>query len=352
MKKTKNKNNNSTIKASIKYGLVLIICFLVAASIVISVVAIFNFLGQDYVKDNYFVFLIICIVAAIIVGWGLSIIVSRYFMRTEIYLSKILNQIAKGDYTTKIPEEYSDKYFKKVIQDFNKMVDTLNSTALLQSDFANNFSHEFKTPIVSIKGYAELLRDNDNLSESDKRRYLNIIIAESERLTNLASSTMLISRLDTLKEFDNIVPVKINQQIEECVILLDKMFENKNINVDVDVKPFTINTNADMLKEVWINLITNAIKYNKNNGNIIIKSYEEDKNYIVEFIDDGIGMNEETLAHIFDKYYQGDTSHYKKGSGLGLPIAKKIVELSGGTITVISKENEGSTFKISFPKKK
>lgn len=352
MKKTKNKNNNSTIKASIKYGLVLIICFLVAASIVISVVAIFNFLGQDYVKDNYFVFLIICIVAAIIVGWGLSIIVSRYFMRTEIYLSKILNQIAKGDYTTKIPEEYSDKYFKKVIQDFNKMVDTLNSTALLQSDFANNFSHEFKTPIVSIKGYAELLRDNDNLSESDKRRYLNIIIAESERLTNLASSTMLISRLDTLKEFDNIVPVKINQQIEECVILLDKMFENKNINVDVDVKPFTINTNADMLKEVWINLITNAIKYNKNNGNIIIKSHEEDNNYIVEFIDDGIGMKEETLAHIFDKYYQGDTSHYKKGSGLGLSIAKKIIELSDGTITVTSKENEGSTFKISFPKKK
>lgn len=352
MKKTKNKNNNSTIKASIKYGLVLIICFLVAASIVISVVAIFDFLGQDYVKDNYFVFLIICIVAAIIVGWGLSIIVSRYFMRTEIYLSKILNQIAKGDYTTKIPEEYSDKYFKKVIQDFNKMVDTLNSTALLQSDFANNFSHEFKTPIVSIKGYAELLRDNDNLSESDKRRYLNIIIAESERLTNLASSTMLISRLDTLKEFDNIVPVKINQQIEECVILLDKMFENKNINVDVDVKPFTINTNADMLKEVWINLITNAIKYNKNNGNIIIKSHEEDNNYIVEFIDDGIGMKEETLAHIFDKYYQGDTSHYKKGSGLGLSIAKKIIELSGGTITVTSKENEGSTFKISFPKKK
>ena len=246
-----------------------------------------------------------------------------------------------------MPEKQGALY--DVIVDFNKMVDELNSTVLLQNNFASNFWHEFKTPIVSIKGYAELLKNNENLSKEEYDKYINIIIEETRRLSNLTQSTLLISKLDTLNHFEETAPIKINEQIEECVILLDGSFQEKNIDVELSLTPYVISANADTFKNLWINLFTNAIKYNKENGKIIVKSFIDDDRYVITFEDTGIGMDKKTLSHIFDKYYQGDSSHLKKGNGLGLPIAKRIVELAGGYMFASSEVGVGTTFTIFFP---
>ena len=228
------------------------------------------------------------------------------------------------------------------------MIDALNSTAVLQKNFASNFSHEFKSPIVSIKGYAELLMQNKTLSEEEKHKYLKIIIDESERLSKLASATLLISRLDAKKYVENLTDIRIDEQIEECVLLLDKEFEKLNIDVSLGLQPFTLKGNADLLKEVWINLLTNAIKYNREGGKISVKSRITESNYVISFSDTGIGMDEKEQMHAFDNYYQGNGAESSKGSGLGLSIARRIVELSGGEILLTSKKDVGSTFTVLF----
>lgn len=341
-------------KLSIKYTMylsfALIASFLLAAGIVIAVVAIFNFVGKDYVQNNILPFLAICFGSAVIVGWILSTIISREVIKSEIYLHEVLEAIANGDYTKTIPGSKTNELLEDARVDFNKMVDKLNSTVLLQKDFASNFSHEFKTPIASIKGYAEVLKNDDTLSEKQRAKYLDIIIDESDRLVNLASSTLLMSKLDSEQYLENVKSVNIRNQLEESVILLDKSFEQKNIEVEMNTLPVTVKGNPDMLKEVWINVITNAIRYNVPNGKVMIRSYYEGQSATVSITDTGVGMDEDTVARIFDKYYQSRREESKNGSGLGMSIVKRIVELSGGTIGVESKPGEGSTVTVRLPK--
>lgn len=189
---------------------------------------------------------------------------------------------------------------------------------------------------------------NKTLSEEEKHKYLKIIIDESERLSKLASATLLISRLDAKKYVENLTDIRIDEQIEECVLLLDKEFEKLNIDVSLGLQPFTLKGNADLLKEVWINLLTNAIKYNREGGKISVKSRITESNYVISFSDTGIGMDEKEQMHAFDNYYQGNGAESSKGSGLGLSIARRIVELSGGEILLTSKKDVGSTFTVLF----
>lgn len=350
MKTAEKKNNKLSFSLSIKAGLALMACFLVAAGLVIAVIALTNLVFTDFFSNNPIVVILLAFVAATLVGATALVIVMKYSTKQLDEVREILDKIAGGDYSEKLPLPKPKSFLYDVAVDFNKMVDRLNATAVLQNDFANNFSHEFKTPMVSVKGYAELLEKEKNLSEEERKKYLKIIIDEADRLTNLASSTLLISKLDSEKSLEGVVPVRADEQIEECIILLDKAFQDKNLETEINLVPFTVRANADMLKEVWINLLSNAIKYGRENGKITVSSVITQDCYMVSVTDDGIGMNEKTQSHIFDKYYQGDRSHRKKGTGLGLPIAKRIIELTGGNITVKSAPEEGSTFTVIFPK--
>ena len=323
--------------------------FLASAGVTITVVSVFNFVDKTYVQENVLAFLAICIASMFIVNFSLSFILSNYLNKKTIFVRNLLEEIANGNYDVKLPLPENEGLIYDITVDFNKMVDELKSTVILQNNFASNFSHEFKTPIVSIKGYAELLKNSDNLSKEEYDKYVNIIVEETRRLSKLTQSTLLISKLDAITKLDETSPVKINEQIEECVLLLDGSFQDKNIDVELSLTPYVIETNADTLKDVWINLLTNAIKYNKENGKIIVKSFIEDNQYVITFEDTGIGMDKKTLSHIFDKYYQGDSSHFKKGNGLGLPIAKRIVELAGGYMYASSEVDVGTVFTIIFP---
>ncbi len=340
---------NLSFKFPLKITMYLMLIFLASAGVIIAIVSIFNFMDKWYVQENILAFLAICIASMFIVNFTLSFIFSNYLNKQAIFVRNLLEEIANGNYDVKLPLPKNEGLLYDITVDFNKMVDELNSTVILQNNFASNFSHEFKTPIVSIKGYAELLKNSENLSKEEYDKYVNIIVEETRRLSNLTKSTLLISKLDAITKLDETAPVKINEQIEECVLLLDGSFQEKNIDVELSLTPHVIETNADTLKDVWINLLTNAIKYNKENGKIIIKSVIENNQYVITFEDTGIGMDKKTLSHIFDKYYQGDSSHFKKGNGLGLPIAKRIIELAGGYIYASSEVDVGTVFTIVFP---
>lgn len=339
---------------SLKGGLILFACFVFSSLIVLGLTYLTDFMYSGLFLNNPFLMLVLAFIATMAVGALTLFIIMRLLSNTLDNARDIIGNIAGGDYSKKlpIPRLGRSSVLYDVVKDFNTMVDRLNSTALLQSDFANNFSHEFKTPLVSIKGYAELLQKQPDLSAEEQAAFLKIIIDEADRLAGLATYTLLLSQIDSAGTLTDLAPVRVDRQIAECVLLLDAELRKKNIEIDIDLAPFTITSNPDMLKEVWINLLTNAIKYGKQGGMVWVKSIVTDTCYMVSVKDDGTGMTEKIRSHIFEKYYQGENAKGLRGNGLGLAIVKKIVTLSGGNITVNSAPGKGSTFTVVFPKER
>ena len=322
--------------------------------IVLFATAIMRWAGIDFRAFNTILILVLGFAVSLILGTLFAVLFFKRTVNLADDLKMALKRISKGDYSVRLENtsDNKDGILYDVIENFNKMVEELDSVTILRNDFISNFSHEFKTPIVSIKGYAELIKNGKNLTEEQKQEYLQVIIDESRRLSNLASSTLLMSKLDSQTSLTETSVFSVNEQLKQCVLVLDNEFKAKNLEVKIKLGKMRVDASVDMLQQVWINLLTNAIKYTPENGIIRITSTELEKEYIVSISDNGMGMNEETLKHIFDKYYQGDNSHSTSGNGLGLSIAKRIVELSGGKIEASSTEGKGTTFSVRLPKLK
>jgi signal transduction histidine kinase len=218
----------------------------------------------------------------------------------------------------------------------------------MRNDFIQNFSHEFKTPIVSIRGFTKRLLTK-NLTEEQKTEYLNIILEESTRLATLATNTLYMSKLESIGYANDNNEFLLDEQIRQSVLLMQKQWMKKNLDVCVTVPKITYNGNEEMLKQVWLNLLSNAIKFSHDNGKINISAIKNATSISVSVADNGIGMSEETILRIFDKYYQADTSHSTEGNGLGLAIVKKILTLNGGDISLTSSIGNGSTFIVNLP---
>jgi len=295
---------------------------------------------------------IILLIIAVVISVGVAIpitsiftnLVSKYFDR----ISQSLYKISEGDFDCKLHYKSNNEYLRELINNFNTMIDKLNSVSIMRTDFISSFSHEFKTPMVSIKGYAELLRDSGKLDE-DEVEYANIIIKETNRLLNLAEKSMLLSKINSEVIVADKKIFSLNGQIEECIIILDQQFKEKNINVDVDIKRVKIVSDRYLTKQIWINLLNNAIKYTENNGKIFLSLVEENGNAIVKVTDNGCGMSEETLKNIYKKFFRAEKSKTTGGLGLGLTLCKSIVDIIGGQIECESKLGEGTTFTVTLP---
>jgi len=257
------------------------------------------------------------------------------------------HRVAEGDFNVRV-ELKGIQELEELSQSFNKMAHELSTIETLRSDFINNFSHEFKTPIVSIRGFAKLLRDG-SLNEDERKEYLSIIITESERLADLSTSILNLSKYENIE----IVPEKsifrLDEQIRRAIVLTEPKWTSKEITLDVEMDEIMYEGNEDLTQQIWLNLLDNAIKFSKSGGTISVRLSHWNGGIRFLIQDDGIGMDEETKAHIFDKFYQGDTSHTKQGNGLGLVIVKRIVELCNGNIEVQSETLKGSIFSIWFP---
>lgn len=344
------------IKSSliIQFTWIIFVSFLISMLIALFCTAIMRWAGIDFRAFNTILIMLLGFAVSLILGTFFAVLFFKRSVDLADNLKVALRKISKGDYSVRIENKNNNKdgIIYDVVENFNKMVEELNSVAILRNDFISNFSHEFKTPIVSIKGYAELIKDGKNLTDTQKAEYLQIIIDESKRLSNLASSTLLMSKLDSQTVLSESKVFSVNEQIKQCVLILDNEFKAKNLKIRLKLGKIRIDGAEDMLQQVWINLLTNAIKFTHENGNIRISSLEMEKEYIISISDDGIGMSAETIEHIFDKYYQGDSSHSSGGNGLGLSISKRIIELTGGKITVNSVEGKGTTFSVYLPKLK
>lgn len=264
-------------------------------------------------------------------------------------LSESIKKVANGDFTARIAYNEHDS-MAHVYRDFNKMSTELESVQFLRKDFINSYSHEFKTPIASINGFASLMLEKE-LPREDQRTYLQIIQEESERLSNLTSNTILMSKLSSQKIISSKERYDLGEQLRQCAIILSQEWLKKQQTFSGEFPDIEYVGNRELMKHLWINLINNAIKYTPSGGEISVMLSLQDKYITVTVADTGRGMDEETLSHLFDPYYQGDRSHSGQGLGLGLSIAKKIVTLSGGEIQVRSKVDEGSEFTVTLPQK-
>lgn len=229
------------------------------------------------------------------------------------------------------------------------MTQQLASIELFKNDFINNFSHEFKTPISSIIGFAEEL-ERDDITKEERKLYLSIIISESKRLANLSSNILLLTKLENQMIITNKKTFSLDEQIRNTILMMQDDWKSKNVNLELSLEAVEYYGNPELIKQIWINLINNAIKFTDENGTIKINLKTDDTKIIVVIEDNGIGMEPEIIKHIFDKFYQGDASRATKGKGLGLSLVKKIVDLSKGTIEVKSKIDQGTTFTIYLDK--
>ena len=260
-------------------------------------------------------------------------------------LRKATQQVAQGDFTVRVAASGRDE-LSCLMKNFNDMVEALARNEYLQKDFISNVSHELKTPIASILGFARLLQ-SEGLDEATRREYVDIIADESQRLSHLSQNLLRLSSLDRVPVTEA-KPYALDEQLRRMVVQLEPTWESKAINWELDLSPTTVTAHEELLAEVWINLLANAIKFSSQDGVIQIICYATDQVY-VEITDHGCGMDKDTMSRIFERFYQGDTSHSREGSGLGLCIVKKIIAQSGGEIHVRSTPGKGATFRVALP---
>lgn len=256
-------------------------------------------------------------------------------------------KVAEGDFSVRL-EETNVPEFRELNRSFNKMVKDLNGIETLRSDFTNNFAHEFKTPIVSIRGFAKLLLD-ENITKDEHDEYVQIIINESERLSELSTSVLELSKIENTSILSDKKEFYVDEQIRQVVAFLEPRWKIKNISFDIDLDETKIYTDENILYRVWFNLIDNAIKFSNDKGIIAITLSNDEEIITVNIEDSGKGMDEITIKKIFDKFYQGDSSHSEKGNGLGLSLVAKAVELCGGEVQVSSTIGIGSRFTVKLP---
>ena len=286
-------------------------------------------------------------IISIIIGTTLSFFMSHFPLRPLHTLIQAIHEVSAGNYEVKIHLEHP-KEFQELSECFNQMTEDLSGTEMFRSDFINNFSHEFKTPIVSILGFARLLK-SQNLDTAQSQEYLDIIIEESQRLSELSATVLSLSKVESLTLLTDKTSYSLSEQIRESLLLLESKWEKKRISFDINLEEVMIRADGPLLKQVWMNLLDNAIKFSPAEECITVALRSDNRNAVVSVKDHGIGMADNTQRFIFDKFYQGDTSHHMEGNGLGLPLVKRILELHKGTVAVKSQAGRGSTFIVRLP---
>lgn len=269
------------------------------------------------------------------------------------HMSEVTKRVADGDFTAQLEIKNSENnldYLDVVFLDFNKMVKELASIEILKNDFVSNVSHEIKTPLSVIQNYATLLQ-SDSLTPEQRREYTEVIFNASEQLSVLVSNILRLSKLEN--ESIHHVPkvYDVCRQLGECILNHESMLEAKQIDFSAEMEDKAMAVaDESMVEIIWNNLLSNAIKFTDIGGRIELTQTSDDKHIIVSVRDSGCGMSAETLKHIFDKFYQGDTSHQQKGNGLGLALVKKVIDLCGGEISVESELGKGSVFTVKLEK--
>lgn len=279
--------------------------------------------------------------------------IRRIFM-IERPVKKIINaaeQIMKGDFSVRIPPLPSADMmsgFDVIADYFNQMAEELSGTETLRTDFIANVSHELKTPLSVIQNYGTMLQQ-PNLSEEKRLEYAKAITETSRRLANLITNILKMNKLENQQIYPKAEIYDLGEQLCECLLAFEGAWEEKNLEIETDVEEkVLVDTDSELLSLVWNNLFSNAVKFTEPHGKISLSLKSEGKFAIVQVSDTGCGIPSEVGKHIFEKFYQGDTSHATQGNGLGLALVKRVMDIVGGDISVSSEVGKGSTFTVKL----
>lgn len=263
-------------------------------------------------------------------------------------LSAATQRIAEGDFDVVFEPTKRKDEIGELERNFAVMAGELRSTEYMQKDFVTNVSHEFKTPLAVISGYAKLLADA-TLPAEERGKYSSFIVEEAAHLNHMTRNILLLSKLENTRIKPPMTVFALDEQLRQTALCYVHPCKEKNISLQVDVPEIRIRGNEELLMHVFANLLDNAVKFTPHDGRIRLYADKADGNVVVSVADNGIGMDAETRKHIFDQFYQGDTSRQGMGNGLGLPLVKRIVKLHRGSVDVASSPGKGSTFSVKLP---
>lgn len=281
---------------------------------------------------------------------GICALGSKFVLKPIRELIEGMNHLSQGDFSTRVKVGQLAKHYPamgEMAGSFNRMAEQLENTEMLRSDFVNNFSHEFKTPIVSIAGFAQLLQYGD-LEEVQRKEYLTIIAQESRRLSTMATNVLELTKVENQSILTDITEFNLTEQIRSCILLLEDKWSSRDIDLQLDFQEFHIHADESLLKHVWINLLDNAIKFTPEGGVIRMQIQHNGRTLQVQLSNTGSHIPAESIDKIFNKFYQADESHSGQGNGVGLAVVRRIVQLHGGTVRAES-ENMVTTFTVCLP---
>ncbi len=287
------------------------------------------------------------VIVPLLIGVALMAFITVWFMRPIRRISEASKLVARGDFSIQIQERGCDE-IAEMTRNFNLMVRELSTNEYLHKDFVSNVSHEFKTPLTAMRGFAKLLMQED-LDDESRREYAAIILEESERLSKLSTNMLKLSELDYEVIGKRKEQYELDEQLRNAVVLLQPQWEARRLELDCDLEPCVFFGDPELMVQVWLNLLSNAVKHSAEGAPLEVRLLKRDDRIRVEIQDHGEGMTEEVKAQIFNRFYKADASRASAGTGLGLSIAKKIVELHGGEIEVSSEPGQGSTFAVTLP---
>ena len=338
----------SSIKIIAAFSIVVFLTVLFALILVGCFFALSYHLGILH-RPNPILSLILLGAISVAISTILAGIIGKKGMSPIIRVTEATKEIAKGNYEVKVDEKIWFEEIREMAHNFNFMAQELGNTETFRNDFINNVSHEFKTPISAIEGYAMLLQ-NKNISLEEQEDYILRILKNTKRLSSLTGNILQLSNLENQDRNLLVKEFSLDEQLRQIVLLSEPEWTDKNIDLDIDLEENVILIgNENLLAQVWQNIFGNAVKFTPPGGMVKVMLRTSGADAIVSITDKGAGMPEKVTERIFEKFYQGDKSHSSEGNGLGLTLAKRIVDLHNGKIKVFSEEGKGSTFIIELP---
>lgn len=331
---------------SLRFRLVLLVAAELVASVLLAV-WIGDLLDKYILTQREVPMMVYLLVVSLFVGILVTGILSRLFFEPIKRLRLAMNEVAEGDFTTKLHTKSNSREIQELYSGFNLMTDELQSTEVLQTDFVSNVSHEFKTPLNAIEGYSTLLQDCENLTPQ-QREYVDKIVFNTQRLSSLTGSILLLSKLENQQIPTGKTVFSLDEQIRQTIVALEPDWARKDIEFDVEMDGVQYFGNEALMRHVWSNLLSNAVKFSPQGGLIQIGLTELTGAITFWVKDNGPGIPPEALMHIFGRFYQADSSHKQEGNGLGLALVDKILKLENGQVEVENCPGGGCKFTVKL----
>ena len=313
----------------------------ILASIITTCIETFFDISETFVS------IVILNLFSLAIGSFITAVLSKMFFAPITKLSKGMREVAKGNFDIRLETKSRFGEIQEIYENFNLMTKELGATEILQTDFVSNVSHEFKTPINAIEGYATLLQSGADCSP-EEAVYTEKILFNTKRLSALVGNILLFSKVDNKAIQSDIKKYRLDEQIRQAVLAFENEWTEKDIELDIDLAEVEYEGNENLMFHVWSNLISNAIKFDSMGGLLKIRLVSEDDNITCTVEDSGCGIEAGSIEHLFDRFYQSDSSHREEGNGLGLALVKNILALSGGTVFAENRAEGGAKFTVTL----